>query len=258
MGIDIPSNIKIFDFSRRLNKNNNSKLVALTFSEVRNEEEDESRIMEQLEEEKESEISSDDDEPHFNQKYIIKDKENKNKFKLHDDVKWICNLLLFAHKLTFDVIETLDLSHNAWDELDIVLIADSILRRDNALNVKQIYFDGIPMLNELKKSNKAITMLFKAIAAKCHKLEFVSLAHCLLRDQSCDIIKSFYAQNPKTKLIKIDLINNNITERGVDVLDQIQSIVTKQNAIDLAFVLGSFYSNNTNKWNQTIKTEDDY
>lgn len=280
--IEIPSNITKLDFSRQLGAN--SKLVALTFGEIRDEDEDESRWVENTEinddekdeeeDEEENKYNEPDvvydgnenglidiEEPQFSDNhYVVTDrKESETKLKLHFDVKWLCNLLLWAHFDTFDKIEILDLSHNAWNEYDLLMISDSILRRDNSLNVKQIYFDGIPFINELKKSNKPITKLFEAISLKCNKLQHLSLNHCLLRDESCKVIRNFYEKNPKTSLRIIDLINNNITERGVDILNEISVLVANDEMREeLAFIVGSFYSNDINKWNMTIKTDDNY
>ena len=280
--IEIPSNINKLDFSRHLSQN--SKLVALTFAEERFEDDDESRWIENTEikdeeeeeedEKKDAEDVFDDDEdgapdldltglgedePDFSsQQYVVAERK-ESKLKLHYDVGWIANLLLFGHKLTFEYIEILDLSHNAWNEHDIILICDSILKRDNPLNLKQIYFDGIPFLNELKKSNKAINKLFEAISLKCNELQHLSLNHCLLRDESCQIIRNYYEINPKSSLRVIDLINNNITERGVNVLDEISVLVENDNIRnELAFIVGSFYVNDLNKWNMTIKTDDNF
>jgi len=86
-----------------------------------------------------------------------------------------------------------------------------------------------------------------------------------LRDGSCQIIRNFYENNPKHPLKIIDLINNNITERGVDILNEISVLVSSDDNKDedndndeLAFIVGSFYSNDISKWNMTIKTDDNY
>lgn len=289
--IEIPTNITKLDFSRQLSQN--SKLVALTFDEERFEDDDESRWVEptEIKEERDIDIEekkdlSDDDydddnapdldintlggdEPDFSNQQYVETERKESKLKLHYDVKWIANLLQFGHKLTFEYIEILDLSYNAWDQVDIILICDAILKRnnDNPLNLKQIYFDGIPFSNELKKSNKAITKLFKAISFSCNKLQHLSLSHCLLRDPACKIITDFYENNPSHSLRIIDLINNNITERGVDILNEISVLVENDNndkndkiGNELAFIVGSFYANDNdlNKWNITIKTDDNY
>eukprot|EP01083_Nonionella_stella_P097997 275488_1 len=258
--IGIPRNIIKYDFSRHLNSN--SKLVALTFSEIRNEDDDESESLDGSYVQRHNAYDGMEDEAqfHYNQQtYVLSDltsDSKSSKVKIHCDVKWICQLFLWGHRLTFEQIEIVDLSHNAWDENDIYLISDSILRRDSQWRVKQMFFDGIPMLNELEKSHRSITKLFEAIEANCDRLNYLSLNHCLLRDGSCDIIKKYYQNNTKTKLMTVALINNNITERGVDVLNEINEIVVDDT--DLAFVVGFFYANTTNRWNHTIKVDDDY
>eukprot|EP00484_Ammonia_sp_Unknown_P017446 CAMPEP_0197036652 /NCGR_PEP_ID=MMETSP1384-20130603/14098_1 /TAXON_ID=29189 /ORGANISM="Ammonia sp." /LENGTH=662 /DNA_ID=CAMNT_0042466849 /DNA_START=13 /DNA_END=2001 /DNA_ORIENTATION=+ len=286
---EMPQNLTILDFSRHVSSH--SKLVALTFSEVRNEDDDESRMLEQTEvvtdcdcddneetkqegeegEEKEAAavqpkmlelVTKQSNEPQFTAEDVEEQMDGNQHvrkdsvIKYHHDVKFLCNLLRFAHPRTFEQIHVLDLSHNAWDEMDVILMSEAILHRNSALNVQQMKLDGIPMSNEVSRSSKAVKKLFQAIGRNCVQLTVLSLNHCMLRDESCSILKQFYENNPNTKLSTLYLINNNITERGVDMLNGI----TRSNET-LAFVVGSFFNNFSyrNRWNMSIiKTDDDY